>query len=92
MLMFASKKMVVQHNSLYFSAMLCRYGDTKDVFPIGGLVDIGETPIAAGSRYYRQLNNFVLKPHDHACLFRDLKGLKYLIPVRISLYVLDVKA
>ncbi len=37
--------------------------DTKDVFPIGGLVDIGETPIASGSRYCRQLVNFrLIKP------------------------------
>jgi hypothetical protein len=34
------------------------------VFSIGGLVAIGETPIAAGSRYYRQLIDFLLKPRD----------------------------
>ena len=67
-------------------------GILKDVFPIGGLVAIGETPIAAGSRYYRRLINFVLKLHDHLCLFRVLKGLKNLIHVRILLYILDVKA
>ena len=84
--------MDMQHNSLNSSALLCCYGDTNDVFPIGGLVDIGETPIAAGSRHYRQLINFVLKLHDHLCLFRILKGLKDLMPSRISLYILDVKA
>jgi len=86
------KKMNTQHHSLTSSAILCRHGDTNDVFPIGGLVDIGETPIAAGSRYYRQLINFVLKPHDRLCLFRVLKGLKDLMFVRILLYILDVKA
>ena len=38
-------KMDIQQNSLTSSAMLCRYGDTNDVFPIVGLVDIDETPI-----------------------------------------------
>ena len=61
-------------------------------FLFGGLVAIGETPIAAGSRYYRRLILFVLKLHDHLCLFRVLKGLKDLMLVRITLYFLDVKA
>ena len=84
--------MDMQHNFLTFSAILCRYGDTNDVFPIGGLVDIGETPIAAESRRYRHLVNFVLKPHDHLCLFQILKGLKHLMPRKISIHILDVKA
>ncbi len=62
------------------------------MFPIGGLVAIGETPIAVGSRYYRRLVNFVSKPHDNLCLFRVLKRLNDLMPVRISVYILDVKA
>ncbi len=62
------------------------------MFPIGGLVAIGETPIVAGSRYYGRLIIFVLKLHDNLCLFRVLKGLKDLMLVRISLYILDVKA
>ena len=84
-------KMGIRQNSLTSSTILCRYGDTKDVFPIGGLVAIGGTPIATGSRYYRRLINFVLKLHDHLCLFRVLKGLKDLMLVRITLYILDVK-
>ena len=85
-------KINMQQNSSTSSATLCRYGDTKDVFPIGGLADFGGTLIAAGSSYYRRLDNFVLKPHDHLCLFRVPKGLKYCIPLRISFYILDVKA
>jgi hypothetical protein len=26
------------------SSLFCHYGATNDIFPIGGLVDIGETP------------------------------------------------
>ena len=59
------EKMDMQHNSLISSPIFCRYGDLKDVLPIGGLVDIGETPIATDSRYYRQVINFVLEQHDH---------------------------
>ncbi len=62
------------------------------MFPIVGLDAIGETSIAAGSRYYRRLILFVLKLHDHLCLFRVLKGLNDLMPARFSLYILDVKA
>ena len=82
----------MHHNSLSSSTILCRYGDTNDVFPIGMLVDIGETSIAAGSRHYRQLMNFVLKLHDSLCLFRVLNGLNDLMHFRISLYIMDVKA
>ena len=60
------------------------------MFPIGGLVAIGETLIATGLRYYRRLILFVLKLHDHLCFFRVLKGLKDLMLVRITLYILDV--
>ncbi len=76
--------MDIRQNSLISSTIFCRYGDTKDVAPIGGLVAIGETSIATGSRYYRRLINFVL--------FRVLKGLKDLMLVKITVYVLDVKA
>ena len=41
-------KMDIKPNSLTSSTILCLYGDTNVVFHIGGLVDIGETPIAAG--------------------------------------------
>jgi hypothetical protein len=60
------------------------------VFPIVGLVAIGEIPIAARSRYHRRLINFVLKLYDHLCLFRVLKELNDLMPVRILLYITSV--
>ncbi len=52
-------KMGMGQNSLNPSAIFCRYGSTKNVFPIGGVVGIGETAIAAASKYRRQLINFV---------------------------------
>ena len=85
-------KMGMHQKSLTSSAILWLYGDTNDVFPIGGLVDISETSIAAASRYCRQLIIFVVKPHDHLCLFQVLKGLNDIMLVRFSMYILDVKA
>jgi hypothetical protein len=81
----------MQHNSSTSSTILCRFGDTNDVFPIVGLVDIGETPIAADSRHYRHEVNFVLVQHDHLCLFRNLKGINDLMPSRILTHILGVK-
>jgi hypothetical protein len=85
-------EMAIQQNSLTSSAIICRYRNRMTCFPIGGLVDIGETPIAPGSRYYRQLINFEFKPHDRLCLFPVQKESKDLMLGRISLYILDVKA
>ena len=70
-------------SSLTSSAIFCRYGSTKDVFPIGGLVDIGESAIVAGSRYRRQLINFVLTSHEQLCLFKVLDAISDPNPVRI---------
>jgi len=44
--------------SLYPSSLFCHYDDSNDVFPIGGLVGIGETPIATILRYLRELAGF----------------------------------
>ena len=84
--------MSVEQTSLASYVILYRYRDTTDVFPIGGLVKIRETTIAADSRCCRHLNNFVLVPHDHLCLSQVLKGPKEIMPSRISIYILDVKA
>jgi hypothetical protein len=80
-----------KQNSLTSSAIFYRYGGTKDVFPIGGLVYIGETAIAAGSRYCRQLINFVLKSLEQLHLLKVLDGLMDLNAVRINMYILDDK-
>ena len=76
-------KMGTEKSSLTSSAIFCRYGSTKDVFPIGGLVDIGESVIVAGSRYCRQLINFVLKSPEELYLFKALDGILDLNLVRI---------
>ncbi len=82
--------MGIEQNSLTSLAIFCRYGSTKDVFHVGGLVDIGETAIAAGSIYCRQLINFVVKP-EQLCLFKVLDAILDLNPIRINMCILDVK-
>ena len=84
-------KMGMEQSSLTSSAIFCRYGSTKDVFPSGGLVHIGESAIVAGSRYCRQLINFVLKSPEQLCLFKILDAILDLYPVKINMYILDVK-
>jgi uncharacterized membrane protein len=61
-------KMGIKQNLVTCYVIICRYGNTNDVFPIGGLVYIGEMPIAAGSHYCCQLINFLLKPRERLCL------------------------
>jgi hypothetical protein len=53
-------KFTADIKSLAPSSMFCHYGHTNDVFPIGGLVDIGETPIVAILRYLHELAGFRL--------------------------------
>ena len=43
------KKMNNSEDSLTSSMIRCRYGDTNDVFHVGGLVDIDETPMETGT-------------------------------------------
>ncbi len=84
-------KVGTEQSSLTSSAIFGRYGSSKDVFPIGGLVDIGESAIVAGSRYCRQLIHFVLRSLEQLCLFKVLDAILDLNPVRINMYILDVK-
>ncbi len=56
--------------SLAPSSLFCHYGDTNDVFPIGGLVDIDETPIATILRYLRELAGFRLARNSLQRYFR----------------------
>ena len=42
-------------NSLVGSTLLCYYGETRDVFPIGGLVQPGEALTNAVIRHCRHL-------------------------------------
>jgi hypothetical protein len=51
-------KMAVSVNSLVGETLLCHYEETNDVFPIGGLVQPGETLRAVAIRHCRHVVNF----------------------------------
>ena len=83
-------KFTADIKSLAPSYMFCHYGDTNDVFPIGGLVDIGETPIAAILRYLRELAGFRLANGCPMFPCNIIDGYKDHEPIKIRLYVTDV--
>ena len=70
--------------------ILCYYGDTNDVLHVDGLGGIDETPIETGTRFCRQLINFV-EESNILSLLKVISGIKDLIPIRISMYIFDVK-
>jgi hypothetical protein len=70
--------------------MFCHYGDTNDGFPIGGLVDIGETPIAAILRYLHELADFRLANGFPMFPCNIIDGYKDHEPIKIRFYVIDV--
>jgi len=72
------------------SSLFCHYGDTNDEFPIGGLVDIGETPIAAILRYFRELAGFRLANCFPMFPCNVIDGYKDHEPIKIRLCVIHV--
>ena len=57
------------------SSMFCHYGETDDVFLIGGLVEPNETLMASGIRHCRRLVDFRLKPSHRLYLAKVINGL-----------------
>ena len=83
-------KMTNSEESLTSSITLCHNGNSNDIFHVGGLVDIDETPLEASTRYCREFINFV-HGFDRLNLFKVIDEIKDLIPIRILMYILDVK-
>lgn len=76
--------------SLAPSSLFCHYGDTNDVHPIGGLVDIGETPIAAVLRYLRELAGLRLARNSPMFLCNIIAGYKEHETIKIHVFVTDI--
>jgi len=55
--------------------MLCHYGETDDVFLIGGLVEPNETLMASVIRHCRRLVDFRLKPSHGLYSAKVINGL-----------------
>jgi hypothetical protein len=56
--------MAENFNSLVGSTLLCHYGETYFVFPIGGLVQSGETLTTVAIRHCRHMVNFRIEQND----------------------------
>jgi len=70
--------------------LFCHYEDSNNVFPIGCLVGIGETPIAAVLRYLRELAGFRLARNFPMFIRNVISGYKEHEPIKINLFVTDI--
>ena len=77
-------------NSLVGTALLCQYGETNDIFPIGGLVQPCETLTLAAIRHCRHLVNVRIEQNDHLYIAKELDGFMDHEPVKITLLKNDV--
>ncbi len=83
-------KMAESINSLVGSTVLCHYGETQDVFPIGGLVQPGETLTAEAIRYCRHPVNFRLEQNDRLYIAKELNGFMEHEPIKITIFITGV--
>ena len=67
-------KMTEIVNSLVGSTLYCHYGETNDIYPIGGLVQQGETLAVAAIRHCRHLVNFRIEQNDRLYISKKLDG------------------
>ena len=63
-------KMAENINSLVGSALFCHCGETHNVFPIGGLVQPGETLTAATICHCRHLVYFRIEQNDRLYIYK----------------------
>ena len=68
---------------------LCHYGDTNDMFLIGGLVAGGETPHAVAARYLKELGGFILNSNTRFHLVKVIEDVMNYDLVKISLFLVD---
>ena len=78
------------NNSLVDSTLLCHYGETHDVFPIGGLVQPGETLTTAAIRHCRHLVNFRIEQNDHLHIAKEHDGFMEHEPIKVTIFINDV--
>jgi hypothetical protein len=77
-------------NSLVGSTLLCHYGETHDVFPIGGLVQPGETLTTATIRHCRHRDNFRIEQNDRLYIAKELNGFMEHEPIKITIFIIGV--
>jgi hypothetical protein len=77
-------------NSRVGSTLPWHYGETHDVFPIGDLVQSGETLTTASIRHCRHLVNFRIEQNDRLYIAKELDGFMDHEPIKITILIIDV--
>ena len=83
-------KLAESFNSLVDTPLLCHYGETNDIFPIGGLVQPGEPLAAATIRHCRHVVHFRIEHNDRLYIAKELDGFMDHEPIKIIIVVIDV--
>ena len=83
-------KMAESFNIRVGTTLLCHYGETNDIIPIGGLVQPSETFTYTPIRHCRHLTNFRIEQNDRLYIAQELDGFMDPEPVKISFFVTDV--
>ena len=68
---------------------LCHYGDTDDMFLVGGMVANSETPHVAVARYLKELGGFILNSNTRFHLVKVIEDVMNYDVVKISLFLVD---
>jgi hypothetical protein len=77
-------------NSLVGSTLLCHYGETNDIFPIGGLVQPGDTLTTEASRYCRHVVNIRIEQNDRLYIAKVLDGFMDNEPFKMTILITGV--
>ena len=77
-------------NILVDTTLLCHYGETNGIFPIGGLVQPNENWITAATRHCGHLVNFRIEQNDRLYIAKVLDGFMNHEPVKITILIVDV--
>jgi hypothetical protein len=72
------------------SSLFCKYVQTNDVYLVGGLVSIDETPVVSILRHLRELACFRLARNFPRFFWNLNKSYMEHEPIKISLYISDM--
>jgi len=83
-------KMAESVNILVGTTSLCQYGETNDIFPIGGLVQLGKSLTPATIRRCRHLVNGRIEQNDRLYTTMESDGFMDHEPIKITILITDV--
>jgi hypothetical protein len=83
-------KIVVDYNQIIPDVVVCHYGETYDVFLIGGLVLPNETWVVCALRHRSHLVWFHFPEHQRLYLYHVFDGTINQESAKIFMFVMDV--